>query len=201
MSETPFALNLGHIFNSKGMVANSSYCIWSRPPHSEYVAFDILGAETAVKAIHAAIFQGRGNGNLSFKFRGQNERLHKSEDESSSYVTKKEILLKDPNYYRWHIGIDLPKNSVYRYIWSFEKDTVVIQHQFFLAFQKSIFPIQRNWVLPMIERGRNENAIIGLSHTSAIRSAYRIEMTSWQKILNDMLQEGVIQVDDIKETT
>ena len=139
------------IFNSKGMAAKSSYAVWT--DSEEYITLDMMGAETAVKAIWSAVFHNGGKGILSYREDNYNKRLRKLEIEGVNYSVRKEVLLHQPVYHRWHLVPELSKDSSVRYIWSFEKDWDVILEQFSFAMQMSIFPIQKDWMHVLFNTG------------------------------------------------
>ena len=133
-----FIDKLSIIYNSKGMAAKSSYAVWNE--NNQYVAFDALGAEVAVKAIWSAINQGRGVGKLAYKESYRNKQITKLDD--VSYSVSKTAVFKNPIYHRWHIRAEVLKNASSTYIYGYTNDDSVIAEQFYLAMQKSIYPIQ-----------------------------------------------------------
>jgi hypothetical protein len=181
------------IYNPKGMAAKSSYAIWT--DSEEYVTLDMMGAESAVKAIWSAVVHNGGKGILSYRENGINKRLRKMEIEGVNYIVKKESLLHHPIYHRWHLIPELSKDSSVRYLWTFDKDWDVLIDQFYLAMQMSIYPIQKDWVRPLFDCGFDNEIITKLQHTINIGFAYEIQMNAWEEIINDMLLGRLIHVD------
>ena len=182
------------MFNSKGMYAKCSYMIWTQ--EKEYIAFDMIGVDVAVKAIWSTIHNNSGNGTLTLK-RDRNDRIHKYVDPKVSYVREKELLFQDPPLYRWHIRPKITKDCDHRFIYGFDKNIETIEQQFYLAMQQSIFPIQRNWVEKLMQKGNEMGVISTLEHTHSVSAAFMINMNMWKDIIHKMIIDREIQVEEV----
>lgn len=190
-----FIDKLNIVYNSKGMAAKSSYAIWNE--NNQYVAFDALGAEVAVKAIWSAMQQGRSGGKLSYKESHRNDQITKLED--ASYAVSKTAVFKNPIYHRWHFHAEVPKNAAFTYIYGYTNDAAVIEDQFYLAMQKSIYPIQKDWTSALIARGLDDGIVTEMHHTQSVKFAYEIVLAPWQEVIHTMILAGDIQVSQLKE--
>lgn len=193
--EKRFAEKLFVLYNGNGMAIKSSYCVWNK--QSRYIAFDALGAETAVKAVFATVNNGRGIGSMTLKLSNyRQERLAKLLN--TNYVTDKKALLQDPTYHRWHFRAEIPKDAAYTYIYGVGGYDVV-REQFYRAMQRSIYPIQRDWVDALFQRGLHTRAITSLKYTPNMSFGFEIDLNPWSEIIDQMIKHGDIHVADLRE--
>lgn len=186
------------VINHEGVAVQNSYVVWDR----EYVyAFDAIGAEVGVKAIHAAAF---GNGNARrFTFKG---RANVGDNEvQEHYVLRplpdvfdveRQTVLSQPNLYRWHFRpVVRPGDAsiiVYglREWQDFDEAT-----GFYWGMLQTNYPMLREWAVPLLRLAREAELVNELLYAGNVTFAFELRVSEdWHALLNTAVRDGQIHI-------
>jgi len=180
------------VTNHEGVTVQNSYVVWN---HEHVYAFDAIGAEVGVKAIHAAAF---GNGNARrFTFAGRESVVPHYMQRSlpDVFSVERQTVLSRPNLYRWHFRpvVQPGDASVIVYglrEWDFDEAT-----GFYWGMLQTNYPMLREWSVPLLKLGREEELVNDLPHVGNVTFAFQLRVSEdWQDLLNTAVRGGQIHI-------
>ena len=181
------------VTNHEGVRTDSSYIIYDR---EQVYAFDAIGAEVAVKAIHAAAF---GN-SKRFTFAGsqESERLYAMQRKLAdlAYAVDRQTLLTQPNLYRWHLRPVVRPGDLSVIVYGLQEwPDFDVPTAIYWALLQTNYPILREWAAPLLELGREAGLVRALSHVGSVTFAFELQVSEdWQALLDVAVREGQLHI-------
>ncbi len=173
-------MRLVTITNRDGIEALVSYCALDLRMN-EICALDLIGAEAAVKAVHASIVQGHpvvlfGNR------RGVRE----------GFRTLRMVLRRDPPLHRWHIVPQPGDDTLVVYGW---EDVLPAPAALAGALARwTIWPVLPAWGKTMLRLGLERGLVQELDRIG-LDYAYQVSIAGWDQVLDEAVRTGEISLD------
>ncbi len=162
--------------NPQGMAAQCSYLVYDQ---DTLYALDLIGTESAVKALAASIYE-------------KNRRLlwgHRAYSPDPRLVcTQKETLCYSPNIYRWHFTVRPTPADPLVLVYGFGRQT---PEQACLAAlqQYTPWPARPDWEL-LYYAGLDQELIVQLETAGSATFAYQVVIAGWEKVLDTLARTG-----------
>lgn len=166
---------LSLIRNQDGMECYSSYIV--RTFDAELCAMDLIGPETAVKAIWASVMMKKPI------WRGYTKIL------PSPFTLT--TIRERAGLVRWHIVPQIEEEVAIIYGW--EQNISFGEALYGVLSRYSIWPVIREWQSALVSLGQEHNLIRPL-WADGCDYAYRVELTGWDNALNDGIARGLLTV-------
>jgi hypothetical protein len=181
------------VTNHEGVRTDSSYIIYDK---EQVYAFDAIGAEVAVKAIHAAAF---GNSKrFAFDGKHDSERLYAMQRKLAdlAYAVDRQTLLTQPNLYRWHLRPVVRPGDLGVIVYGlsewpdFDEPTGC-----YWAMLQTNYPTLREWAPTLLDLGRQAGLVRDLAHVGSVTFAFELQVSEdWQALLDTAVRAGRLRI-------
>lgn len=176
---------LYEISNSDQMTAHFSYAVWTR---EKLVACDIIGAETALKAIYASLCQGK-KVNIIIQYARTLEPW-------GNFRVVKTVLTVNPNLYRWHLlPVISSTDTIPVYGWN--AICPAAQAVANVLDRYTIWPVLPEWAEDLFKMGQASlpvwNAVTDLESVG-VDYAFLVRADRWETIIADGVREGRLKL-------
>lgn len=168
--------------NPQGMAAQCSYVVYD---DNTLYALDLIGPESAVKALAASIYE-------------KNRRLlwgHRAYLADPGLVgTGKETLCQRPHLYRWHFSVRPSPNEPLVLVYGFGRQT---PEQALLAAlqQHTPWPARPDWEL-LYQAGLETDLVLPLKTAGSVVFAFHLVSAGWEKVLDTLAKSGELPLHD-----
>lgn len=176
-------MKLYPISNADGMTAYSSYVVWTAND-GELVACDLIGAETAVKAIAASLYQGKKVDVVVHYSRALRPW--------GDFKVVRTVLTTKPNLYRWHIvpvvSPDAPAVPVY----GWEAVCPASEAVAGALARHTIWPVLPEWASVLHELGWD--GCLSTLHCAGVDYALLVSKDGWDRIIEFGIRQGRLKI-------
>jgi hypothetical protein len=167
--------------NPDGMECFASYLV--RTYDNEILAVDLIGAETAVKAVWASLMARR---HINYGY----QRLVLQANRS--WMTVREKLDNNgPGLVRWHVMPRIDDDSVVVFGWN--NVIPFPQALYGVLSRHSVWPVLPEWSEALFALGHEHNLIRPL-HADGCDYAYLVNLSGWDNALDEGVKNGLITV-------
>lgn len=177
------ATPLWSIKNHQGMQAHSSYAVYSR---DTLYALDLIGAEIAVKALAASIYE-------------RNRRLLLGggayATDAALVCTQKETLYQNPHSYRWHFSVRATPTDPLLLVYGFGRQTPA-EALLAVLQQQTPWPARPVWGEPLYQAGQQHELISPLQYHGSVTFAYHVTVAGWDTVLSDLARHGTLSLEE-----
>jgi hypothetical protein len=163
------------------MQARYSYAVYDE----DLVALDLIGADSAVKAIHATLRQGKPvwlDGWMRRKM-------------AVDFRTERTVLENSPPLFRWHIVPVLSENdpTIPVYGW----DNILPREQALVGAlaRWTVWPVLPEWAEILLRLGR-ENDLIRDMRGEGVDYAFWLSTQGWGEVIDQAVKDGLLPFPD-----
>ena len=171
---------LQKVKNKDGMEAWYSYAVYdARDGDDILVAVDLIGADVAVKAIHATLRQRK-----PVWLSGYWSRLKMAVD----FRTERTVLEADPPLFRWHVVPVISENDdrIPVYGWN---DVLPRKDALVGALSRwTVFPVLPEWSETLFRLGIANDLIRGMVGREGVDYAFWLSTTGWDPVIDQAVK-------------
>jgi len=177
-------LELRKVKNKDGMQARYSYAVYDG---EDLVALDLIGADSAVKAIHATLRQGKpvwldghwGRKRMVVDFR-----------------TERMVLEANPPLFRWHVIPILSENHPTIPVYGWE-DILPREQALVGALARwTVWPVLPEWAETLSRLGREHDLIHDIPNREGVDYAFWLSTTGWDAVIDQAVKDGLLSFPD-----
>jgi len=174
---------LQKVKNKDGMQCRYSYAVYDG---EDLVALDLIGADSAVKAIHATLRQGKPvwlDGWMRRKM-------------AVDFRTERTVLEANPPLFRWHIVPVLSENDPAIPVYGWE-DILPREEALVGALSRwTVWPVLPEWSEVLFRLGREHDLIRDMRGREGVDYALWVSTTGWDAVIDQAVKDGLLPLPD-----
>lgn len=177
-------MKLKQVVNRDGMACKYTYAVYD---DEDLLAIDLIGADVAVKAVHATLVQ-----NKKVKLDGswQQKRLP-----DMNVTTVRTVLEQDPLLCRWHVIPEPTENDLSVIVYGWE-DVMPATDAFINALGRwTVWPTLPVWAESLYRLGWQSQLLHRLK-CEGVDYAFALAAEGWDEVIDRGVKEGTLLIPD-----